>query len=78
MINIARLCFGLNMFTTSPLEAFVCREVSFNPCPSPRAEHESDDIVLSGHRDSLLPGSTVQLSPACRRYDRADFLNNAG
>lgn len=27
MINIARLCFGLNMFTTSPLEAFVCREV---------------------------------------------------
>jgi len=27
-INIARLCFGLNMFTTLPLEAFVCREVS--------------------------------------------------
>ncbi len=27
IINIARLCFGLNMFTTSPLEAFVCREV---------------------------------------------------
>lgn len=27
VINIARLCFGLNMFTTSPLEAFVCREV---------------------------------------------------
>ncbi|KAK5107897.1 hypothetical protein LTR62_000556 [Meristemomyces frigidus] len=27
MINIARLCFGLNMITTLPLECFVCREV---------------------------------------------------
>lgn len=27
MINIARFCFGLNMFTTLPLELFVCREV---------------------------------------------------
>ncbi|CDH56557.1 amino acid transporter [Lichtheimia corymbifera JMRC:FSU:9682] len=27
LINIARLAFGLNMFTTIPLEAFVCREV---------------------------------------------------
>lgn len=27
MVNIARLCFGLNMLTTLPLEAFVCREV---------------------------------------------------
>ncbi|CAO3620053.1 unnamed protein product [Cunninghamella blakesleeana] len=26
-INIARLAFGLNMFTTIPLEIFVCREV---------------------------------------------------
>jgi sodium-coupled neutral amino acid transporter 11 len=26
-VNIARLCFGLNMLTTLPLEAFVCREV---------------------------------------------------
>ena len=26
-INIARLCFGMNMFTTFPLEHFVCREV---------------------------------------------------
>ncbi|KAI8329711.1 transmembrane amino acid transporter protein-domain-containing protein [Chlamydoabsidia padenii] len=26
-INIARLAFGLNMFTTIPLETFVCREV---------------------------------------------------
>ena len=30
MINIARLCFGLNMFTTLPLEVFVCREVRFS------------------------------------------------
>lgn len=27
LINIARLAFGLNMFTTVPLETFVCREV---------------------------------------------------
>jgi solute carrier family 38 (sodium-coupled neutral amino acid transporter), member 11 len=26
-VNVARLCFGLNMLTTLPLEAFVCREV---------------------------------------------------
>ncbi|KAF7792391.1 hypothetical protein EIP86_003428 [Pleurotus ostreatoroseus] len=26
-INVARFCFGLNMFTTLPLELFVCREV---------------------------------------------------
>ncbi|TID13827.1 amino acid transporter [Venturia nashicola] len=29
MVNIARLCFGLNMLTTLPLECFVCREVIF-------------------------------------------------
>ncbi|KAJ5703738.1 hypothetical protein N7493_010876 [Penicillium malachiteum] len=27
LVNIARLCFGLNMLTTLPLEAFVCRSV---------------------------------------------------
>lgn len=27
IINIARFCFGLNMLTTLPLEALVCREV---------------------------------------------------
>ena len=27
MVTLARLCFGLNMLTTLPLEAFVCREV---------------------------------------------------
>lgn len=30
MVNIARFCFGLNMLTTLPLEAFVCREVMLN------------------------------------------------
>lgn len=30
MANVARLCFGLNMLTTLPLEAFVCREVMLN------------------------------------------------
>jgi sodium-coupled neutral amino acid transporter 11 len=30
MVNIARICFGLNMLTTLPLEAFVCREVMNN------------------------------------------------
>lgn len=30
MVNVARLFFGLNMLTTLPLEAFVCREVMFN------------------------------------------------
>ncbi|GAA5994259.1 Avt2p [Rhodotorula paludigena] len=28
LINIARACFGANMFATLPLEAFVCREVA--------------------------------------------------
>lgn len=27
VVNVARFCFGLNMFTTLPLECFVCREV---------------------------------------------------
>ena len=27
VVNIARLCFGLNMLTTFPLETFVAREV---------------------------------------------------
>ncbi|OLN87277.1 Vacuolar amino acid transporter 2 [Colletotrichum chlorophyti] len=30
MVTIARLCFGLNMLTTLPLEGFVCREVMMN------------------------------------------------
>ena len=30
VVQIARLCFGLNMLTTMPLECFVCREVMNN------------------------------------------------
>lgn len=30
LVNVARFCFGLNMLTTLPLEAFVCREVMFH------------------------------------------------
>ncbi|KDE07865.1 hypothetical protein MVLG_01959 [Microbotryum lychnidis-dioicae p1A1 Lamole] len=30
LINVARTCLGANMFTTLPLEAFVCREVLEN------------------------------------------------
>jgi sodium-coupled neutral amino acid transporter 11 len=30
LINVARFCFGMNMFTTLPLELFVCREVSLS------------------------------------------------
>jgi len=30
LINISRLLFAINMFLTSPLECFVCREVSFH------------------------------------------------
>lgn len=30
VVNVARFCFGLNMLTTLPLEAFVCREVMVN------------------------------------------------
>ena len=30
IVQIARLCFGLNMLTTLPLECFVCREVMTN------------------------------------------------
>lgn len=30
VVQIARLCFGLNMLTTLPLECFVCREVMNN------------------------------------------------
>ncbi|KAL2399852.1 Vacuolar amino acid transporter 2 [Exophiala dermatitidis] len=30
MVQVARLCFGLNMLTTLPLECFVCREVMNN------------------------------------------------
>lgn len=48
MVNIARFCFGLNMLTTLPLEAFVCREVMVNyfwnedPAGGLEAERDED------------------------------------
>ena len=42
LINIARFCFGFNMFTTLPLELFVCREVRVEiVCDLCRAERVS-------------------------------------
>ncbi len=42
LINVARFCFGLNMFTTLPLELFVCREVRYLS----RRVAVSDDRVI--------------------------------
>ncbi|KAL1925820.1 uncharacterized protein VTP21DRAFT_703 [Calcarisporiella thermophila] len=50
LINIARFCFGLNMFTTLPLEAMVCREVIenyfFNGGPLSTTRHVAITTVL--------------------------------
>lgn len=60
MINIARLCLGLNMLTTLPLEAFVCREVMNNywfpdePYHPNRHLIFTTSIVLSALTLSLL------------------------
>jgi len=61
MANIARFCFGLNMLTTLPLEAFVCREVMFNyyPGEGKRANNKlhigvSTGLVASSMIISLL------------------------
>ncbi|KAH6603934.1 transmembrane amino acid transporter family [Trichoderma cornu-damae] len=62
MVNVARLCFGLNMLTTLPLEAFVCREVIityFYP-------HEPFDLrrhlILS---TALVAGATILSMLTC-------------
>jgi sodium-coupled neutral amino acid transporter 11 len=44
MVNIARLAFGINMFTTFPLEAFVCREV----LETVSSRHQRAHAALSG------------------------------
>ncbi|OBT69841.1 hypothetical protein VE03_00742 [Pseudogymnoascus sp. 23342-1-I1] len=44
LVNVARFCFGLNMLTTLPLEAFVCREVMVNFfAPSAAADAPATD-----------------------------------
>lgn len=47
MVNIARLCFGLNMLTTLPLEAFVCREVLNEYYFPHEAFHPQRHLVLT-------------------------------
>ncbi|KAG5951823.1 hypothetical protein E4U53_002174 [Claviceps sorghi] len=47
MVNVARLCFGLNMLTTLPLEAFVCREVMLTYWYPNEGFHLGRHVVLS-------------------------------
>jgi solute carrier family 38 (sodium-coupled neutral amino acid transporter), member 11 len=60
IVQIARLCFGLNMLTTLPLEAFVCREVMNNlfypnhPYHFPRHLIFSTGLVISAMSISLI------------------------
>lgn len=60
IVQIARLCFGLNMLTTLPLEAFVCREVMNNyfypssPYSFPRHLIFSTVLVISAMGISLI------------------------
>ncbi|GAA98148.1 uncharacterized protein L969DRAFT_93241 [Mixia osmundae IAM 14324] len=46
-INIARACFGFNMFTTLPLEAFVCREVIESFFFAGRAFDQKRHIIIT-------------------------------
>lgn len=58
LINVARFCFGLNMFTTLPLELFVCREVgNFSTDSTWWSEAE-----CAGHRAILFPPRKLQPS----------------
>ncbi|RHZ80647.1 hypothetical protein Glove_134g49 [Diversispora epigaea] len=58
VINIARFCFGFNMFTTLPLESFVCREV-INNYYFPNAQFTTIRHVLI---TTLLVGSAMGIS----------------
>ena len=51
LVNLARFCFGLNMLTTLPLEAFVCREVMVNYLWPEAGEVEAVDGVVSTAAD---------------------------
>lgn len=56
MVNIARLCFGLNMLTTLPLEAFVCREVMLTYFYPDEPFNMRRHLVFS---TALVAGATV-------------------
>ncbi|KAF1937072.1 hypothetical protein EJ02DRAFT_438119 [Clathrospora elynae] len=58
MVNIARLCFGLNMLTTLPLEAFVCREVMNNYWFPDEPYHPNRHLIFT----SALVVSALTLS----------------
>ncbi|KAL9617999.1 MAG: hypothetical protein Q9160_007247 [Pyrenula sp. 1 TL-2023] len=57
LVLIARLCFGLNMLTTLPLECFVCREVMTNFFLSP-----SSSTITSPPSSPSNPAWKPQLS----------------
>jgi len=61
MANIARLCFGLNMLTTLPLEAFVCREVMLNYF---QPHHQPFNLALHVGLSAALVGAAAALSLA--------------
>src|SRR5712691_7348032 len=50
LINIARFSFGLNMFTTLPLELFVCREVRNIFLPVFYRSYDTTSCVRIGNR----------------------------
>lgn len=47
IVQIARLCFGLNMLTTLPLECFVCREVMNNYFYANKPYHFTRHFIFS-------------------------------
>ncbi|KAJ5238524.1 hypothetical protein N7468_003143 [Penicillium chermesinum] len=56
VVNIARFCFGLNMLTTLPLEAFVCRSVM--------TTYYFPDEPFNAHRHLIFTTSLVMTSVA--------------
>ncbi|KKA27447.1 hypothetical protein TD95_004694, partial [Thielaviopsis punctulata] len=69
MVTFARLCFGLNMLTTLPLEAFVCREVMieyfFANTHMPQTVH-ADDVPddYDEERPFVAEGTVPQVGTA--------------
>jgi sodium-coupled neutral amino acid transporter 11 len=59
MVNVARLCFGLNMLTTLPLEAFVCREVMNNYWFPDEPYHPNRHIIFT--TSLVLSAMTISL-----------------
>jgi len=62
MVNLARLCFGLNMLTTLPLEAFVCREVINNYFFPNQSFNMSRHLIISS---SLVIASCILSTATC-------------